>query len=184
MQTPSEEGCSGGKDSARGEVAWVIRQCTRPKRETSYILAEDSRRDGRVAEGGGLLNRCRVKSSTGGSNPPLSASESFSFIISNLCRIFGRIFGAKSLILRHSENRERGSQASDLSLFLCWRESRSGFELRMDREFDVSLGGIQSFANPPQKSSIEGPMTLSPDAWCLLCEAPSFTCHLLQGAVK
>ena len=32
-----------------------------------------SRRDGRVAEGGGLLNRYRVKSSIGGSNPPLSA---------------------------------------------------------------------------------------------------------------
>ena len=31
-------------------------------------------RDGRVAEGGGLLNRCTVKSRTGGSNPPLSAS--------------------------------------------------------------------------------------------------------------
>ena len=28
-----------------------------------------------MAEGGGLLNRCRVKSSTGGSNPPLSASN-------------------------------------------------------------------------------------------------------------
>src|SRR5690349_1428109 len=32
-------------------------------------------RDGRVAEGGGLLNRCTVKSRTGGSNPPLSATE-------------------------------------------------------------------------------------------------------------
>jgi hypothetical protein len=32
-----------------------------------------ARRDGRVAEGGGLLNRYRVKSSIGGSNPPLSA---------------------------------------------------------------------------------------------------------------
>jgi hypothetical protein len=30
------------------------------------------RRGGRVAEGGGLLNRCTVKSCTGGSNPPLS----------------------------------------------------------------------------------------------------------------
>ena len=30
-------------------------------------------RVGRVAEGGGLLNRYRVKSSIGGSNPPLSA---------------------------------------------------------------------------------------------------------------
>ena len=34
------------------------------------------RRDGRVAEGGGLLNRYRVKSSIGGSNPPLSAIDS------------------------------------------------------------------------------------------------------------
>jgi hypothetical protein len=33
----------------------------------------ENRRDGRVAEGGGLLNRYRVKSSIGGSNPPLSA---------------------------------------------------------------------------------------------------------------
>ena len=31
------------------------------------------RRGGRVAEGGGLLNRYTVKSCTGGSNPPLSA---------------------------------------------------------------------------------------------------------------
>jgi hypothetical protein len=30
-------------------------------------------RDGRVAEGDGLLNRYRAKSSIGGSNPPLSA---------------------------------------------------------------------------------------------------------------
>ena len=35
----------------------------------------EGRRVGRVAEGGGLLNRCRTKSSTGGSNPPLSASK-------------------------------------------------------------------------------------------------------------
>ena len=33
------------------------------------------RRVGRVAEGGGLLNRYRVKSSIGGSNPPLSATD-------------------------------------------------------------------------------------------------------------
>ena len=35
------------------------------------------RRVGRVAEGGGLLNRYRVKSSIGGSNPPLSATQSW-----------------------------------------------------------------------------------------------------------
>ena len=34
-----------------------------------------------MAEGGGLLNRCRVKSSTGGSNPPLSTIAYKSFII-------------------------------------------------------------------------------------------------------
>jgi hypothetical protein len=34
------------------------------------------RRGGRVAEGGGLLNRYTVKSCIGGSNPPLSASRS------------------------------------------------------------------------------------------------------------
>jgi hypothetical protein len=35
--------------------------------------ARKSRRVGREAEGGGLLNRYRTKSSIGGSNPPLSA---------------------------------------------------------------------------------------------------------------
>jgi hypothetical protein len=33
-----------------------------------------------VAEGGGLLNRYRVKSSIGGSNPPLSARTSILMI--------------------------------------------------------------------------------------------------------
>ena len=37
------------------------------------MLSAVAWRDGRVAEGGGLLNRCTVKSRTGGSNPPLSA---------------------------------------------------------------------------------------------------------------
>jgi hypothetical protein len=35
----------------------------------------EARRDGREAEGGGLLNRYRAKSSIEGSNPSLSASE-------------------------------------------------------------------------------------------------------------
>ena len=34
-----------------------------------------------MAEGGGLLNRCTVKSCTGGSNPPLSARPSCIFLI-------------------------------------------------------------------------------------------------------
>jgi hypothetical protein len=38
--------------------------------------ARFSRRGGRVAEGGGLLNRYTVKSCIGGSNPPLSANKS------------------------------------------------------------------------------------------------------------
>jgi hypothetical protein len=41
------------------------------------LQKEMERRGGRVAEGGGLLNRCTVKSCTGGSNPPLSARNSY-----------------------------------------------------------------------------------------------------------
>ncbi len=40
---------------------------------TGYNHNQPRRRVGRVAEGGGLLNRYRTKSSIGGSNPPLSA---------------------------------------------------------------------------------------------------------------
>src|SRR5882724_10350157 len=40
----------------------------------AFVDSHSGWRDGRVAEGGGLLNRCTVKSRTGGSNPPLSAS--------------------------------------------------------------------------------------------------------------
>jgi hypothetical protein len=40
-----------------------------------------------VAEGGGLLNRCTVKSCTGGSNPPLSAI----LILKDLKGKFGRL---------------------------------------------------------------------------------------------
>jgi hypothetical protein len=48
-----------------------------------------SRRDGRVAEGGGLLNRYRVKSSIGGSNPPLSARY---FLLSTTCIKVGKCY--------------------------------------------------------------------------------------------
>ena len=37
-----------------------------------------------MAEGGGLLNRYRVKSSIGGSNPPLSAITFLAIIINSL----------------------------------------------------------------------------------------------------
>src|SRR5580700_1796411 len=42
-------------------------------RVAAGLFTRLTRRGGRVAEGGGLLNRCTVKSCTGGSNPPLSA---------------------------------------------------------------------------------------------------------------
>src|ERR1051325_4172185 len=42
-----------------------------------FVGSHSGWRDGRVAEGGGLLNRCTVKSRTGGSNPPLSAILTF-----------------------------------------------------------------------------------------------------------
>ena len=41
--------------------------------EVLGLFTRLTRRGGRVAEGGGLLNRYTVKSCIGGSNPPLSA---------------------------------------------------------------------------------------------------------------
>jgi hypothetical protein len=46
--------------------------------------SQQRRRGGRVAEGGGLLNRCTVKSCTGGSNPPLSARFQSVFLLRDL----------------------------------------------------------------------------------------------------
>src|SRR5258708_5439608 len=63
------------------EGAWKYRylaSVSRPGRLSAIIKpCPLSRRGGRVAEGGGLLNRYRVKSSIGGSNPPLSARRFF-----------------------------------------------------------------------------------------------------------
>ncbi len=98
-----KKGCTY-KDSAK-RCSW--KKVAQGSRALPIYSESDSRRDGRVAEGGGLLNRYRVKSSIGGSNPPLSASESFS-------PNFGTFFGpksphlaAKSRILLNSENRFR-----------------------------------------------------------------------------
>ncbi len=65
------------------------------------------RRGGRVAEGGGLLNRYTVKSCIGGSNPPLSAST---FVLNNLtgCDTFG---DTESQRLPSSEQRSQFHQA-------------------------------------------------------------------------
>src|SRR5436305_12731678 len=63
----SQANATSGHTDARKKLAILF----------SAIIVESrpktSRRGGRVAEGGGLLNRYRVKSSIGGSNPPLSA---------------------------------------------------------------------------------------------------------------
>jgi hypothetical protein len=53
-------------------------------------------RDGRVAEGAGLLNRYTVKSRIGDSNPPLSASFS-RFPRPQICKIFRKFSMAKTL---------------------------------------------------------------------------------------
>ena len=50
-------------------------------------MALTSRRGGRVAEGGGLLNRYTVKSCIGGSNPPLSARTLTTSSITTLCKL-------------------------------------------------------------------------------------------------
>ena len=63
----------GDRTSKGRREAWNLRK--RRQRNFRYNPFQ-TRRDGRVAEGGGLLNRYRVKSSIGGSNPPLSAIRS------------------------------------------------------------------------------------------------------------
>jgi hypothetical protein len=89
---------------------------------SDIIRADTTRRDGRVAEGGGLLNRCRVKSSTGGSNPPLSASESFSVIFSNLKSHDSPYLAGERRILVTTENRVRGGSYLLSRPFLCHQE--------------------------------------------------------------
>jgi hypothetical protein len=59
--------------AAQSQSAAIIRKLEAAAPATAGI--RPSRRGGRVAEGGGLLNRYTVKSCIGGSNPPLSASH-------------------------------------------------------------------------------------------------------------
>ena len=68
---------------------------------------KQKRRGGRVAEGGGLLNRYTVKSCIGGSNPPLSART---FVLNNLtgCDTFG---DTENRRLPSSERRSQSHQA-------------------------------------------------------------------------
>jgi hypothetical protein len=67
----------------------------------------EARRDGREAEGGGLLNRYRAKSSIEGSNPSLSASESKLFKINNLTTWETPDSANKSGVLPSLENLSR-----------------------------------------------------------------------------
>jgi hypothetical protein len=62
------------------------------------------RRDGREAEGGGLLNRYRVKSSIEGSNPSLSAIWSFSPRICHLPAVNSPHLAGKPRFFELSEN--------------------------------------------------------------------------------
>src|SRR5580704_16547959 len=62
--------------SQTNELASRVHSCEICVRWNARNLGRDvlrQRRDGRVAEGAGLLNRYTVKSRIGGSNPPLSA---------------------------------------------------------------------------------------------------------------
>src|SRR3954453_23320220 len=61
----------GGGGARTSAIIGVARRL--PAEDSICQGPHNLRRGGRVAEGGGLLNRYRVKSSIGGSNPPLSA---------------------------------------------------------------------------------------------------------------
>jgi hypothetical protein len=77
---------------------------------------EWARRDGREAEGGGLLNRYRAKSSIEGSNPSLSARQSAPPIHSAQNNPNAAVYAANLLVLATPKNLGR-TFSQDLVLF-------------------------------------------------------------------
>ena len=76
----------------------------------------EGRRVGRVAEGGGLLNRCRTKSSTGGSNPPLSASKTNYFRMCSYLLIRGPIWPPNQAFVFLRRISAKGGERQNLRL--------------------------------------------------------------------
>lgn len=68
-----------------------------------------------MAEGGGLLNRCTVKSCTGGSNPPLSATLLSSDLKFSCCK-FVTLFLRQSLMSFVSDSRRKLAKADPVRL--------------------------------------------------------------------
>ena len=116
-----------------------------------------SGRGGRVAEGGGLLNRYRVKSSIGGSNPPLSARQSAAFDSLLGCSGSSRDSGRNSRYLSWNRTPEMHSSchsSQNKVEFLRASHNQSGsaalsscpfalFWLRYFREIEVPGAGFR-----------------------------------------
>jgi hypothetical protein len=140
-----------------------------------------------VAEGGGLLNRCRTKSSTGGSNPPLSASKTKHFIICNLAAKNTPDLLAKSGFRLSPENlcRERreanprlSTHPEKRSLDVAFLKCSTGSSIQ-DR---AALLHTRTFLAegasvlPAPAEPLERPWPLGASHWCV-----QFRCHCLQA---
>jgi hypothetical protein len=75
-----------------------------------------------------LLNRYRVKSSIEGSNPSLSATESISFRICYLNRVYHPHLPGKPRFCQHSENRVHCNDAAFVREFSEGNSGSSFFE--------------------------------------------------------
>ncbi len=106
---------------------WAMNNESAISRSAACVLGRfpynlfQGRRDGRVAEGGGLLNRCTVKSCTGGSNPPLSA------IAWSSCSREART----GFVLELAENGLQQTAPTAIAWSSCSREARAGFVLEL-----------------------------------------------------
>ena len=67
-----------------------------------------------MAEGGGLLNRCTVKSRTGGSNPPLSAIIPIRLLINHLC-----IFSALHWMPSKNQSKNKNADVAEVRFVPC-----------------------------------------------------------------
>ena len=119
----------------------------------------EGRRVGRVAEGGGLLNRCRTKSSTGGSNPPLSASKTNYFRMCNLAANNKPGLAAKSGFRLSPENlcRERREAkptpvypSGERSLNVAFLKCSTGISIQDRKERATQMSGVGILCVPPR----------------------------------
>jgi hypothetical protein len=114
-----------------------------------------------VAEGGGLLNRYRVKSSIGGSNPPLSARiKDLSWISSFL----------PTLNSGNSAHHQRTTFAK--RMFQLLHQKTSAYYLRSVRRYNRQLSDLYPFRKR-MSVGVKSQRSAKEETWQTTCESPS-----------